>query len=107
MKAIQELITEIQRLRIEPDEVLVVRPKGLLTSGEAQVLKKRLAEIGRALGWGLDRIVVLDRDFDLSVVKASQLALGDPESIDPPSPVPNGWADKNTHEPVDLPREAP
>jgi predicted O-linked N-acetylglucosamine transferase (SPINDLY family) len=74
--SIEGLVTEIQRLRIGPDEVLVVRPKGLMSVSDTQILMRNLKKIAQGLGWDSKRIVVLERDVDLTVVKAEQLEMG-------------------------------
>lgn len=72
---LEDLVREVERLRVADDEVLIVRPKSILTRAELERLHRNLAHLARACGWPRDRIVVLDRDFDLTVVKAEQVGM--------------------------------
>ena len=75
MTAVEDLVHEIERLKVADDEVLVVRPRRMLMRDESDRLMQNLRRIADALGWGPDRIVVLEPDIDLTVVKADQMAL--------------------------------
>lgn len=78
MAEITDLIREIERLRLAPDELLIVRVKSLLSAEEMQQLHRNLSKVAEGLGWtnGPDRIVIVDSDISLTVVKAEQEALG-------------------------------
>lgn len=70
------LVREVARLTVGENEVLVVRPKGVLTANDFEILRKRLAQMAEVLGIDTRRIVLMGRDLDLTVVKAEQLGLG-------------------------------
>lgn len=75
MAEISDLVSEVERLRVADDEVLVVRPKGFLTTNENGILHRNLRLIASLLGIDIERIVVLDREVELTVVKADQMEL--------------------------------
>lgn len=75
MTAIEDLVREIDRLKVADDEVLVVRPRRMLMRDENERLMQNLRRVATALGWDSTRIVVLAPDIDLTVVKADQMSL--------------------------------
>lgn len=75
-----DLIRSIERLRLHPDELLLVTVKSLLTERERGRMQKNLRDISIRMGWGSDRIVVIDSDIEVSVVSADQLALAQSEA---------------------------
>lgn len=74
--SIEDLVQAIERLHVAADEVLVVRPKALLTRSDIDILRRNLDKIADLLGISHDRIVIADNDLELTVVKADQMELG-------------------------------
>lgn len=71
----RDLIHEVERLQLRDGEVLVVRPRRSLFSHEIEMLHGNLAKLARNMGWGPDRILILDRDVEMTVVSAEQQEL--------------------------------
>lgn len=69
------MIRALERLRLAPDEVLLVRPRWRLTESARQLLHKNLRLLFEKVGWDPDRVVVVDTDIELTVVKADQMEL--------------------------------
>lgn len=70
-----DLIGEVERLRLAADEVLIVRPKGVLTRHENDQLRAGCKKLAELLNVELDRVLILDRDVTMTVVKAEQVSL--------------------------------
>ena len=69
-------IGEVARLRLADNEVLVVRPRvGRLTSDDAEKLHRACRQLAKRLDVDLERIVILGREVEISVVQADQMSL--------------------------------
>jgi hypothetical protein len=72
---VTDLIAAVERLKLEPHEVLVIRPRNLLTTSDAAILHRNLDRLAKLLDIDRDRILVLERDVDMTIVEATQEAL--------------------------------
>lgn len=63
------VISQIERLVLEPDEVLFVKVSDVSFDG-LEALQRGFRDLAARLGWDKDRIVIVDGDFDLIVGKA-------------------------------------
>jgi hypothetical protein len=72
---VEDLITAVERLEIADGEVLVIRPRRLLTSSDKGLLHRNLEQLRKAMGWPAERIIVVEGDIEMTKVTAEQAAL--------------------------------
>lgn len=73
-----EELRDLEVMRLEPDDVLVLKSEGMLSHETMQVIGKQLKYIGIK-----NKVIVLDRGFTLSILREQEVTDNEEEQKNP------------------------